>query len=255
MPLLIPAGNASAWTGPTGNNTYLLPGRMPALVDAGVGQPDHIEAVARALAGRALESVLVTHGHVDHASGAPALAARWPGVRIRRFGTGPDPLLPDERLAAGDVTLRVVPTPGHAPDHVCFLIEETRDLLCGDLVRLGGTIVIPATRGGDLREYLESLRRVRDLNPARLLPGHGPIVTDPLQLIDEYIRHRAHREEQIVAALTPSGVSVGEIVSHVYPGLLAALRTAAEETTLAHLIKLSGEGRALERGGHWFQAG
>lgn len=255
MPLLISAGNASAWTGPTGNNTYLLTGRVPTLVDAGVGQPDHVEAIARALSGRPLDAVLITHGHVDHISGAPALANRWPDVRIRRLEEGTNSFHGDDRIAAGDVTLQVVPTPGHSPDHVCFLVEETRDLFCGDLARRGGTIVIPATRGGNLTEYLDSLRRVRDLQPARLLPGHGPIVTNPSELIDEYLVHRAERDEQIVATLGRGGLSTQAITARVYPILQEVLVQAAEETVLAHLIKLRGEGRVVEREGRWVQAG
>ncbi len=152
--------------------------------------------------------------------------------------------------------LRAVATPGHAPDHVCFLVEETRDLFCGDLARRGGTIVIPATRGGNLKEYLDSLRRVRDLQPARLLPGHGPIVTNPSELIDQYLIHRAQRDEQIVATLQPrrtlDASNRGAGVS-APPGSRSI--QAAEETVLAHLIKLGGEGRVVEREGRWFQAG
>jgi glyoxylase-like metal-dependent hydrolase (beta-lactamase superfamily II) len=255
MPLLIPAGNASAWTGPTGNNTYLLQGRTPTLIDAGVGKPEHLEAIARALAGRPLEAVLITHGHADHVGGVPALAERWPGVRIRRLGEGTNALSDDERVPAGDVTLRVVATPGHAPDHVCFLTDETRDLFCGDLARRGGTVVIPATRGGNLAEYLESLRRVRQLMPRRLLPGHGPIVDTPSQLIEEYLAHRAQRDEQILATLAAGAETPQQIAARVYPSLARSLVPAAEETVLAHLVKLAGEGRVLERGGRWRQAG
>ena len=196
MPLLLPADNASLWTGPTGNNTWLLRGRVPVLVDAGVGARSHLEALESALSGSPLAAVLVTHGHVDHASGVAQLEARWPSLRVRQFG-GDDGLGDGERVPAGDSELVVVHTPGHAPDHCCFLDPHEGDIYCGDLMRLGGTVVIQATRGGDLAAYLRSLDVVRRLAPRRLFPGHGPIIEDPAALIDEYVQHRAARDEQM----------------------------------------------------------
>ena len=83
--LSIPAGNPSPWTGPEGNNTYLLTGAVPTLIDAGVGEPAHIDAVAAALGSAALAQILVTHSHTDHARGVPALIRRWPGVSVRNL--------------------------------------------------------------------------------------------------------------------------------------------------------------------------
>jgi glyoxylase-like metal-dependent hydrolase (beta-lactamase superfamily II) len=233
--LLIPAGNPSEWTGPTGNNTWLLRGREPALVDAGTGRPEHVEAVAQALDGAPLARVFVTHWHPDHVRGLPALKARWKDLVVVESGTEP--------VAAGDGVLEIVPTPGHAPDHLCFFHRESGDLYCGDLARRGGTIVIPASKGGDLRAYLASLRRVRDLAPRRLLPGHGPIIEDPTALIDEYIAHREQREQQILKAILDGARTVPDIVRHVYPALPASLSDAAAESVRAHLVKLRDDGR------------
>ena len=235
-PVLIPAGNPSEWTGPTGNNTWLLLGSEPALVDAGIGEPEHVEAVARALGGVPLARVLITHWHPDHVKGLPALKERWPGLTVIESGTEPVP--------AGDGVLEIVPTPGHSPDHLCFFDRDSGDLYCGDLARRGGTNVIPASKGGDLRAYLDSLRRVRDLKPRRLLPGHGPIVDDPIALIDEYIAHREQREQQILKAILEGARTVPDIVSRVYPALPASLSEAAAESVRAHLMKLRDEGRA-----------
>jgi glyoxylase-like metal-dependent hydrolase (beta-lactamase superfamily II) len=253
--LLIPAGNPSAWTGPTGNNTYLLPGRIPTLIDAGVGSPEHLEAVAAALAGQSLALVLITHGHVDHISGVPQILQRWPDAVVRRMGAVHAALSAEERVEAGDGHLRVVATPGHAADHCCFFDEISRDLFCGDLARAGGTVVIPATRGGDLAAYLDSLERVRALRPSRLLPGHGPIIEDPQTLIDGYLRHRAERDRQILAAIEGREQTVGQLAAAIYKGLPPMLEAAAIETVLAHLLKLQQEGRVEARGDGWVQAG
>jgi glyoxylase-like metal-dependent hydrolase (beta-lactamase superfamily II) len=235
-PILIPAGNPSEWTGPSGNNTWLLAGREPALVDAGVGHPEHVEAVATALNGASLARVLITHWHPDHVRGLPALQERWPGLVVVE-SAGAD-------VPAGDGLLEIIPTPGHAPDHLCFFDRAAGDLYCGDLAREGGTIVIPARKGGDLRAYLASLKLVRDLGPRRLLPGHGPIVERPAALIDEYIAHRQKREQQILQAMLEGARTVDEIVRRVYPALPASLGSAAADSVRAHLVKLRDEGRA-----------
>lgn len=253
MPLLLPAGNASTWTGPTGNNTWLLRGTTPTLIDAGVGNAAHLDALAGALDGVPLALVLITHGHVDHASGAGAIRNRWPSAHVRRFGEASDGLAPEERIETGKGTLRVLHTPGHSPDHCCFLLEETSEIFCGDLARLGGTVVIPATKGGDLSRYLESLRRIRDLKPVRLFPGHGPIIADPDRVIENYIRHRRDRDAQILDALAAGCRTPAEIAARVYRGLPASLQGAAEDTVLAHLIKLRDEHRAAEADGDWRQ--
>lgn len=247
--ILIPARNASTWTGPSGNNTYLLPGRVPTLVDAGVGRAEHIEEVARELSGEPLALLLVTHAHPDHAGGVPAIVARWPGVRVRQYGSGDAPITDGETIASGDGALTAIYTPGHAPDHCCFAVGS--DIFCGDLARAGGTIVIPAGRGGDLTEYLASLNRVRSMRPQRLLPGHGPIIDNPDEIIDGYIRHRGQRDNQIVSVLKNGPSVPAEISTKIYGALAPELTRAAAETVLAHLIKLAREGRVVERDGRW----
>jgi len=243
-----------------GNWTWLIPGRVQTLIDAGTGELAHLDALASALAGAALVQVMITHAHTDHASGAPAIAARMPGTRFRKMlwperdATWPvayEPLSDGDIVDAGDEALKVVHTPGHAPDHLCFWHEPTRTLFTGDLAVKGTTVWIPAHLQGDLADYLASLERVRALGPARLLPAHGPVIENPDALLRGYIEHRLEREQQILEALRQGDSTPGEITARVYRGLNAQLLPMASEGVLAHLVKLEREHRVRRDGDGW----
>jgi glyoxylase-like metal-dependent hydrolase (beta-lactamase superfamily II) len=244
---LIPAGNPGPYTGQTGNNTWFVNGEVPTLIDAGTGERSHLDAVAASLGGRPLARLIVTHGHVDHASGVPAIRATWPDVQVMKFvlaGEGDwTPLRDGDEVPAGDLRLRVVYTPGHAADHICLWDEGSRDLVAGDMVVWPGSVLIPAGRGGSLRDYLLSLERMAALQPKRLLPGHGPIIEDPLAVIAQYQAHRQRREEQIAALLSEGITTVDALTERIYPNVAADLRRAASMTVQAHLEKLREDGR------------
>ena len=244
MSRLFLALNPSPMTG-AGNNTYLIDGAQPTLIDAGIGASGHIDALAAALAGRPLARLIVTHGHADHASGAPALRARWPGLDACKFGVDDDPepgawspLADGQVVSAGDRTLVVVHTPGHARDHVCLWDADERSLYAGDMVAVGTTIMVPAGRGGGMRAYLQSLQRMQALQPARIYPGHGPVIDRPAELLAEFIEHRLMREAQVRACIQEGTTNPADMVQEIYPELPAALVPAATATVEAHIEKL-----------------
>jgi endoribonuclease LACTB2 len=244
-----------------GNWTYFLPGRHPLLIDAGVGEAAHLQAIAAARpAGPA--HVVVTHAHADHVAGAPAIAGRWADASFSKFPwTDRDerypvpwrPLADGDVVPAGDDELVVVHTPGHAPDHIALWHAETRTLFSADLVTQGTTVVILASTSGRLVDYLASLERVIALEPARLLPAHGDPIDDPLPLLRKYLAHRAEREAQVVAGLRAGARTIDALVTAIYRGLSAALVPMARESVLAHLIKLEEEGRARRIGDEWME--
>jgi glyoxylase-like metal-dependent hydrolase (beta-lactamase superfamily II) len=255
----IHAFNPGPMTG-DGNWTWLIAGAVPTLIDAGTGDPRHVAAIEEALGGAALAQVLVTHAHTDHASGAPALAARWPGARFLKMpwpgrdGKWPvawRPLAGGDVVLAGDTSLTVVHTPGHAPDHLCFWHGETRALFSGDLAIKGTTVYIPADLLGDLVAYLASLERVIALAPARLLPAHGPVIEEPEKLLRIYIEHRLEREGQVLDALRAGDEHPDAMVTRIYRGIRDSTRPMAREGLLAHLVKLEREGRARRDGEAW----
>ena len=258
MITLIAAGNPGPFTGPTGNNTWLVDGAEPLLVDAGVGHDSHVAALDAHLAGRRLARIFLTHAHRDHAAGVPTLRERWPGVEIVG-GPALDasrplagPRIPEGGIVrAGDRDMHVVATPGHSPDHACLWDPEARILFSGDLLISSGTVMIDASSGGGLRGYLASLLRVRELAPAVVYPGHGPIIQDAAALIDRYVAHRMERERQVLSALEPAPATVAALVRAIYPQLDPAVAPAAEETLLAHLRKLEEDGRVEQRAGVW----
>jgi glyoxylase-like metal-dependent hydrolase (beta-lactamase superfamily II) len=210
-----------------GTNTYVV-GRDPAVViDPGPDDHGHIEAVRRAAEARGgIGTVLLTHGHGDHSDGVDAL--------------GVEPARPaDNEVVAG---LQAIATPGHAADHLCFLIDGacfTGDLILG----MGSTIVGPRELGGSLHDYMRSLERLRALDLEVLYPGHGPEVHDPNARIDEYIEHRMMRERRLIAALDRGERSRAALLAEVWDDVPDELRGPAAIAMQAHLEKLGDEGR------------
>jgi glyoxylase-like metal-dependent hydrolase (beta-lactamase superfamily II) len=258
-PIPVHAFNPGPMTG-DGNTTWLIRGHVPTLIDAGTGEARHLDALEHALGEARLAQVLVTHSHVDHASGAAAIAERMPYVRFLKM-LWPEqdaawrvrwqPLTDGEMVAAGDSVLTAVHTPGHSPDHLCFWHQESRQLFCGDLAWKGSTVVIPPSHGGDVAAYLASLERIIGLGPKALLPAHGSVIDRPLELLREYVEHRTMRERQVIDALRGGLTKPDEIVARIYPALSAALVPLACESVLAHLFKLQHEGKVVQDGERW----
>ena len=256
---LVPGFNPGPYTG-AGNNTYVISGEIPTLVDAATGKAAHLTALAEALASTQLAQVLVTHAHPDHANGCDPIAERWSDAVFRKM-PWPErdqlqsvecvPIEDGDRIPAGDGTLLAVHTPGHAPDHLCFFDETTGTLFSADLVVPGSSVVIPASRGGSLAQYLASLRRVLGLAPARMPPAHGRAIDDPGAVLSQHLEHRQRREDQIVAALHAGDRRPEAIVDRLYEGLDPSLKRLGQESVLAHLVKLRDEGRARSDGEEW----
>jgi glyoxylase-like metal-dependent hydrolase (beta-lactamase superfamily II) len=236
-----------------GTNTYIVraPGAMEtAIVDPGPASSDHFARVESALTalGARCRWILVTHHHIDHAEAALPWAARL-GATVAAGSAavaGPAGRL----LAGGDTVglpgtgIDVVKTPGHCSDHLAFRLESGT-VLVGDHILGRGTSVITYPEG-DLLAYLDSLRRVYDLGPDALYPGHGPEMRDdPSAVIEYYLAHRQFREQQILAVLGGGPLAVPGIVEHVYAGTDRRLLGAAVQSTRAALEKLRAEGTVV----------
>jgi glyoxylase-like metal-dependent hydrolase (beta-lactamase superfamily II) len=262
-PIDLDARNPGPMTG-SGNHTYLLvdDDGAAALVDAGVGKPEHLDALAAELdaRGATLVHVLPTHGHRDHVEGAPVLAERYPGATFSKFPWPEEdtrwpvvwsPLADGDSIAVGSLTLVALHTPGHAPDHVAFWHEATRTAFTGDLVIGGSSVMIHSTRGGSVTSYLGSLERLVELQPRRLFPAHGPVIKDPVAVLKRTIENRLIRERQIVDAIRAGDDTVPLIANAVYQALPVELMPAAVENVKAHLDKLKADGRAFCKNERW----
>ncbi len=246
--------NPGVFTGP-GTHTYLIgTGKRRILLDTGQGRDAYLPVLDAALdqAGcEGIQEIVLTHGHEDHIGGAKSVIERYGALKVskrpwaeidERHEVAITPIGEGSVVRTEGATLRAIHAPGHAEDHLCFILEEEGALFSGDNVLGIGTTLSPS-QGGDLLQYLDSLDRLLAQKPGVIYPAHGPLIRDGEAKIREYIAHRLEREDQILAALREGSLAVAEIVTRVYAGYPASLHWAAGETVGSHLRKLETEGR------------
>jgi glyoxylase-like metal-dependent hydrolase (beta-lactamase superfamily II) len=251
------ANNPGLMTGP-GTNTYLVGIDEVAVIDPGPDLAKHIDAIIGASMVERVRWILLTHTHPDHWPAAAKLAKKT-GARIAGFSPFPKAdevtLELDLVLADGDTIdgtefrLEALHTPGHAPNHLCFWLDEERVLFTGDHVLNGTTTVVNPQRGGDMTEYLASLDRLRKLKRVgRICPGHGDVIEDPAAVLDEYVAHRKMRERQILKLLKAKPATIPKIVKALYTETPEGLIEMAQRQVHAHLLKLKAEGKVSGSG-------
>jgi len=252
--------NPGRMTGP-GTNTFIIgePGAY-AVIDPGPLEPAHIDRIA-SIVGRDLRCILCTHAHPDHSPGA-ALLKELTGAPILGAPSGPNfrsewQFTPDrtlahgERLNLGDSTLRVIHTPGHASNHLCFLLEEDRLLFAGDHINNGSTVVIDPP-DGNMRDYLKALEALLDEPIEYILPAHGWVIGFAHAAIKQLIAHRLKREAKVSAAVKSAGrATLEQLLPRVYDDVDPVIHPVAARSLLAHLEKLHGDGIVTLADGHW----
>ncbi|MFB7321772.1 MBL fold metallo-hydrolase [Streptomyces sp. NPDC056190] len=246
------APNASPMT-LDGTNTWIVSepdSDLAVVVDPGPLNEGHLAQVVATAeeAGKRIALTLLTHGHPDHAEGAARFAEL---TRTRVRALDPALRLGDEGLGTGDVIkvggleLRVVPTPGHTADSLCFHLPADRAVLTGDTILGRGTTVV-AHPDGRLGDYLDSLRRLRSLTVDdgvhTVLPGHGPVLEDAQGAVEFYLAHRAHRLAQVETAVESGHRTPSQVVAHVYADVDRSLWPAAELSVRAQLEYLREHG-------------
>ena len=255
----------------THTNCYLIyTSRQILVIDPGSPYEDEQQALAASIdelrrEGRTVGEIVLTHMHPDHVGGVNALRQHLgPEVKVAAHRLTAEPLSGairvDRLIEEGElialsgspsIVLSAMHTPGHARGHLCFYEERTGTLISGDnIVGLGSVLIDPPE--GNMRDYLESLRRMRSLpNLSVIFGGHGPAIANPYKKLDEYISHRLKREQKILEAVTDGAQTPEEIVARVYTDVAPAAHAMAERAVLAHLEKLIQDGTINHDGQAW----
>ena len=247
-----------------GTGVYIVGARDVAVIDPGPLISKHVDALKRALVGKRVSHILVTHTHSDHSPAAQPLK-EWSGAKTYAFGPhgsghhddgprveegGDRSFVPDVRLKDGDVvrgdgwTMEAVHTPGHTSNHLCFALEEEKALFTGDHV-MGWSTTVVTPPDGNMREYMASLAKLQKRDDAILYPTHGAPVRAPKPFLQAYVDHRIEREAQILSCIRDGIATIPEMVARMYVDVDKRLHPAAARSVLAHLMQLSEDGRVI----------
>jgi len=254
------APNPSMMTGP-GTNTYLVGENEVAVIDPGPAIAEHVENIIEK-SSSCIRWILATHTHPDHspaveslaeASNAEVLGIPAPTGQYQDKTFSPTRILRDgDVLETAEFRLEAVHTPGHASNHLCYRHASLNWLFTGDHVIDGSTVVIDPP-DGNMKHYIESLQRCKELQCAALAPGHGEVIGDPTRAIDWIIEHRLEREAKVLAAVNANaGLTTHELVPHIYQDVDPKLYGWAERSLLAHVLKLEADGVASSMDGRWY---
>lgn len=251
----------------TGTGVFIIGGANVAVIDPGPTTPAHKAALEKALEGRAVTHVLVTHHHIDHSPLAKPLAEAH-GCKVYGYGLQPRPpqggevrleagddltFKPDVEIRDGEIikgdgwTIEAIHTPGHTSNHLCYDLKEENTLFSGDHI-MGWSTSVVSPPDGDMGDYLNSLRRIYDRHFDILRPTHGPAITDVDVFVKAYIDHRLAREAQIANALQSGLNNIFDIVGTLYADIDKRLHPAAAHSVLSHLIHMRQEGRVRADG-------
>jgi|TARA_B110000881_G_scaffold200665_1_gene199195 glyoxylase-like metal-dependent hydrolase (beta-lactamase superfamily II) len=245
----ITAGNASVFTGP-GTNTYLVGNNNVTVVDPGPALDSHIEAIVKA--SDSIKQIIVTHTHPDHSPGVKLLQE---AIDVPAYGLITDTtkdqdktFSPEKLLSDGDVleeeeySIEVIHTPGHASNHLCYLLKEEGLIFTGDHIMNGSTVVI-SPPDGNMKHYIQSLEKLKNYDLKTIAPGHGELMKDPQLVAEWIIKHRLEREKKVSDALREAGEGTPDsLVNKVYDDVDSSLFPIAKWSLQAHLLKLADDG-------------
>ena len=255
----ITAGNGSVFTGP-GTNTYLVGKEEVTVIDPGPAMQEHIDVITTAAPN--IKQILVTHTHPDHSPGVrllkekldvPAYGMLTNSSKNQDQTFNPERILDDgEVFQEEEFTIEVVHTPGHASNHLCFILKEEKLIFTGDHIMNGSTVVI-GPPDGNMKQYIQSLEKLKDYDIEKIAPGHGELLENPHEVADWIINHRLQREKKVFQALQEATKGTPDtLVEKVYDDVDSSLFPIAKASLLAHLIKLEEDQLIYSSGEEYF---